>query len=173
MNWEAVTASATAFTAFVIAVTALVGVTQLAQLRAQRRDTAAVELMRSLQDPDFSRAFALIIALPADVSAKELHAFGPAYVEAAQILALRYEMLGVLVYRGVVSFDVTEDLTSGAVVATWLRLNNNALELRETQNYPMYLEWFQWLVEQFEQRGRLQQTPAHTRHRDWAPARGR
>jgi hypothetical protein len=77
------------------------------------------------------------------------------------------------VYRGAVSFDVTEDLTGGAVVATWLRLKNNALELRETQNYPMYLEWFQWLVEQFEQRGRLQQTPAHTRHRDWAPARGR
>lgn len=169
MNWEAVTAWSTAFTGLVILVTALVGVNQLAQLRAQRRDAAAVELMRSLQDPDFSRSFSRIIALPVGIPPKELRALGRDYVEAAQILALRFELLGVLVYRGAVSFEVTEDLAGGAVVAVWSRLKGMALDTREAQSYPMYLEWFQWLAEQFEKRGRLDQTPAHVRHHDWSP----
>ena len=171
MNWEAVTAWSTAFTGLVILITALVGVNQLAQLRAQRRDTAAVELMRSLQDPDFSRAVARILSLPPAMPAKDLRALGRDYVEAAQILAMRFELLGVLVYRGAVSFEVTEDLGGGAVLAAWLRLKDLAFETRETQSYPMYLEWFQWLAEQFEKRDRLQQTPAHVRHRDWTPAK--
>jgi hypothetical protein len=133
MNWEAVTAWSTAFTGVVILVTALVGVNQLAQLRAQRRDAAAVELMRSLQDPDFSRAFARVISLPAEISPNELREFGREYVEAAQILAGRFELLGVLVYRGAVSFEVTEELAGGAVVAGWLRLKSMALETREAQ----------------------------------------
>ncbi len=171
MHWEAVTAWSTAFTGLVILTTALVGVNQLGQLRAQRRDTAAVELMRSLQDPDFSRALARILSLHPAMPAKDLRALGRDYVEAADILAMRFELLGVLVYRGAVSFEVTEDLGGGAVLAAWLRLKDLAFETRETQNYPMYLEWFQWLAEQFEKRDRLQQIPAYVRHRDWTPAK--
>jgi hypothetical protein len=170
MNWEAVTAVSTAFTGLVILVTALVGVYQLAQLRAQRRDSGAVELVRSLQDKDFSRAFYLIMALPAGISAGELRALGSDYLEAVQILAFRFETLGVLVYRGAISFDIAEDLVGGAIVSIWRRVKDIAEETRDVQGWPMYLEWFQWVAEQFEKRGRLEQTPAHERHRYWSPA---
>lgn len=169
MNWEAVAALSTAFTGVVIGITALVAGDQLRQLRAQRRDAAAVELTRSLQDTDVIRAFRIISALPPGISASDLRARGAEYEEAAQLLGLRWEMLGVLVYRGTISFDVMEDLAGGATVTLWERLRDLASEIREFQNYPVYLEWFQWLAEQFTKRDRLHQTPAHVRHRDWTP----
>jgi hypothetical protein len=169
VSWEAVTALSTAFTGVVIGVTAVAGVAQLRQLRAQRRDSAAVELMRSLQDSEFIRAFGLIMSLPAGVRADELRSRGREYTDAAFIIGLRLEMLGVLVYRGAIAFDVTEDLAGGGIVSMWIRLKDFARATRDEQQYPMYLEWFQWLAEQYERRDRLQQTPAHERHRSWTP----
>ncbi len=168
MNWEAVTAVSTAFTGLVILVTALVGANQLGQMRAQRRDAGAIELVRSLQDQDFSRAFTLIMALPVGISAEELRSLGHVYTDAVQTLAFRFETLGVLVYRGAVPFDIAEDLVGGAILSIWLRLRNIAEETRDVQSWAMYLEWFQWLAEQFEKRGRFEQTPAHVRHRNWS-----
>jgi hypothetical protein len=100
MNWEAVTAISTAFTGLIIAVTALVGVYQLRQLRQQRRDAGTIELVRTFQDTDFTRAGRLVFSLPPGLLAADLRAYGREYEEAAQILALRFEYLGVLVYRG-------------------------------------------------------------------------
>lgn len=62
-----------------------------------------------------------------------------------------------LVYRGAVSFDVTEDLVGGAFVSFWDRLKDWIRETRETQNYPMWRE-------------RMHQAPAHERYRDWTPS---
>jgi hypothetical protein len=169
MSWEAVTALGTAFTGVVIVVTAFAAISQLRQLREQRRDSAAVELMRSLQDGEFIRAFRVLMSLPAGVAADELRSRGSECTDAAYIIGLRLEMLGVLVYRGAIAFDVTEDLAGGGIVSMWVRLKDFAREIREEQHYPMYLEWFQWLAEQYEKRDRLHQTPAHERHRAWTP----
>ena len=80
-------------------------------------------------------------------------------------------MLGVLVHRGAISFDVTEDLGGGGIVSMWLRLKDLARATRDEQCYPMYLEWFQWLAEQYQKRDRLQQVPAFERHQTWIPPR--
>jgi hypothetical protein len=172
MTWEAVTALSTVFTGIVIAVTAIVAVIQLQHLRSQRRDAAAIELIRSLQDPELARAFSLIMSLPPGISADELRAKGERYVEAAHVLGLRFEMLAVLVHRGAIAFDVAEDLTQGGVLGTWARLRDTALQTRKTQHLPLFLEWFQWLAEQYEKRRSLQRPPAHERYRNWAPPRG-
>lgn len=165
MNWEAVTAIATLFTGCVIAVTAIIGVYQLRQLREQRRDAAAVELMRSLQDTTFARAFLTILELREDVTASELRARGPQVEEAAQILEFRFETLGQLVYRDTISFEVAEELVGGGVLTVWNRLRDTISRTREEKNWPMYCEWFQWLAERLEKRARLEQTPAYMRLR--------
>lgn len=170
MSWEALTAVSTAFTGIVILVTALVGANQLAQLRAQRRDAGAIELMRSLQDEDFVRASGVIMSLPAGISAEELRVLGHDYTDAARLLGFRFEMLGVLVYRGAISFNVTEDLVGGAILSIWVRLKNSVHETRVVQSWPTYMEWFQWIAERFEERGRLEQTPAHVRFHRWKPS---
>jgi hypothetical protein len=171
VTWEAVTAIATASTGCVILITAVVGVYQLRQLREQRRDLAATELMRSLQDTMFAQAFRLILQLPARVTADELLARGPDLEEAAQIVAFRFETFGLMVYRGAIAYDVMEELVGGATVNLWKRLESWIVETREKQNWPGYCEWFQWIAEQFAKRGRLEQTPAHVRLEDWTPPR--
>ncbi|HXW52307.1 MAG TPA: hypothetical protein VEJ41_09980, partial [Candidatus Acidoferrales bacterium] len=122
MNWEAVAALATTFTGGIILITAIVGVYQLRQLREQRRDSAAIELVRILQDTTFGRAFQAVLSLPPGVSASELRAHGAEMEEAATVLAFRFETLGVLVYRGTISFEVMDDLVGAGVVALWDRL---------------------------------------------------
>jgi len=170
MSWEAVTAVSTAIMGLVIAVTAFVGFDQLRQLREQRRDSATVELVRTFQDVDFTRAVGFVFSLPPGVSAAELRAQGREYEEAARLVALRFESLGLLVFRRAVAFDVTQELIGGAVVTVWERLKDSIRETREAQDYPMWMEWFQWLAEQFMRQDRLQQSPAHVQHRDdWSP----
>jgi hypothetical protein len=169
MSWDALTAISTAFTGVVIAVTAIVGVIQLRQIREQRRDAGTIELVRSFQDADFTNAVHLVLALPRNVSAAELREKGHEYQSAVDTIGMRFESLGLLVYRGVVSFDVTEELIGGGVVSAWERLEATIRERRDALDYPMWMEWFQWLAEQFQTRDRMHQAPAHERLRGWRP----
>ena len=161
MNWEAVTAVGTVHH-FVIFVTALVGIGQLRQFRAQRQDAAAVELVRSLQDDAFMQAYRRVFSASGHCE----------YEEAAVVLGFRFEMLGVLVYQGTIPFDIAQDLVGGLVLGAWNRLRQTTIEMRLELGWPAYLEWFQWLAEQFERRDRLQQIPAHIRAVDWRPGSG-
>jgi hypothetical protein len=168
VSWDALTAIGTVFTSLVIVVTAVIGMGQLRQFRAQRRDVAAVELVRSLQDDSYLEAYRRIFSV-----AYKDRANPPSeaidYDKAAVTLAFRFEMLGVLVYRGTIPFDIAEDLVGGLVVLTWRRLRDATLENRVTLGWPTYMEWFQWLAEQLERRERLDQTPAHIREAAWRP----
>jgi len=172
VSWEAVTALSTVLTTAVILVTAIAAVAQLRLIRQQRRDAAAVELMRSLQDKDFIDGFRLLLALPAGISAADFRSRGAHYLDAAFIVSVRLEMLAVLVHRDTIAYDVAEDLGGGGILSMWLRLKDLTLAIREEQNYPMYSEWFQWLAEQNEKRDRLHQVPAYERHRAWVPKNG-
>jgi hypothetical protein len=167
MSWEAIGALSAALTGVVIAITAVFGAIQLRQIRAQRRDFAAIELVRSIQDDAFSHGFRILLALPSGISGADLRACGPDHEDAAQLMAFRLEMIGWLVHRGTVSFTVVDELVGGGVVSMWDRIRGWANETREAQDYPMFLEWFQWLAEQLASRGRLLQTPAHIRNRQW------
>lgn len=161
MSWEAVTAVGTVFTAFAIVVTAVAGVDQLRQLRAQRRDAAAVDLLRSLQDESFARALRLILkASDSD----------PHYGEAVLLVGFRLEMLGALVHKQTVPFEIAEELIGGPVVICWRNLKTSTIEDRNAQGWPAHFEWFQWLAEQFEKHGRFEKTPAHVRLKDWSPS---
>jgi len=171
VTWEAISAISTAFTAVVITVTALLGVYQLGQLRAQRRDAAAIELMHSLQDTTFARAFRLIFLQHDTTSAIDVVAGGPEVEEAAMILAFRFETIGLMVYRGTISFRLVDDLVGGATIGIWNRLSGWVIATRTERGWPMYCEWFQWLAERFVAHGRLDRPPAHERVLDWKPSR--
>jgi hypothetical protein len=145
------------------------GVAQIRQFRQQRRDAAAVELMRVMQDVEFTRSLRLLLTLPAATSAEELRARGEAYEVAALAMGTKYETLGYLVFRGSMPIELVEELVGGVGVHLWERLRPWALALREEQKQPLFLEWFQWLAEQLEARGRPRAVPAFERHRVWQP----
>lgn len=169
VSWEAVTALGTVFTGLVIVVSAVVAAGQLRQFRAQRQDWTAIELVRSLQDDAMGRAYRNVFYPSAGKPATRLAAESFEHEDAAVVLGFRFEMLGVLVYRGVIPFDIVEDLVGGLVLGSWTRLKANVLQTRIEYEWPGYLEWFQWLAEQFETRARFEQTPAHIRVKHWRP----
>ena len=171
MNWEALTAISAALTVLVIVATAIAGFIQIRQLRDQRRDSAAVELVRTFQDGEFVRAFDLVMSIPVGLSADELRARGPELMQAIRTVAIRLEMVGAIVYRRAISFDVTEEVCRGATVGAWRRTKALVEAQRAEQDWPMYLEWFQWLAEQFEKEKNRRQAPAHLRERNWEPDR--
>jgi hypothetical protein len=171
MSWEAVTAAGTIFTGVVILGTALIGFDQLRQARTQRRDAAAVELVRSLQDDAFLEAYRVIFGAEEEARLSGPDQTTANYNKAAIVLGFRFEMLGVLVFRGTIPFDIAEDLVGGFVLLAWRRLKTTTLGTRTALGWPMFLEWFQWLAEQLEKRQRLEQTPAHLRAADWRPYR--
>lgn len=155
---------------FVAVVAAIIfGVIQIRQFRSQRRDLAVIELIRPIQDNEFSRAFNLIHSLPENISASELKAKGAEYVEAAMMIGSRFETIGLLVFRGVVPISAVEELVGGISVSLWKRLHPWAHSIREEQSQECFVEWFQWLVDRLRELDRDEKEPAYKRFRDWKP----
>jgi len=53
----------------------------------------------------------------------------------------------------------------------WKRLRGWVAAIREEQEVPLFLEWFQWLVQQLEARGRAEQVPAYEQYRAVLPVK--
>lgn len=147
------------------------GLAQIRQFQRQRLDAAAIELMRSIEDQQFTHAFRLIYQLPAGMPADDLRALGPDYEEAVLALGARFESMGLLVYRDSLPMHLVEEIIGGAVVLVWQRLRPWTEANRIEQGHPLLFEWFQWLAERLDERGRPTQTPAYERLRRWSPKR--
>ena len=156
-------------TAVVIAL--VFGMVQIHQFRRQRHDVAAIELMRSLQDHEFTHSFRLIYPLPEDMPAEDFLGLGNEYEDAALALGARFESMGLLVYRESLPLHLVEEIIGGAVVLLWRRLRPWVEFHRQEQQHPLLFEWFQWLAERLDERGRPAQMPAYLRYRDWKPRR--
>jgi hypothetical protein len=147
------------------------GVAQIRQFHQQRRDALAVELMRSIQDAEFTRSLRLLVELPEGISAAEFRALSPEYEEAAWAMGAKYETLGYLIFRGIMPVELVEDLLGGVGVHLWSRLGPWVASVREEQRQPLMLEWFQWLVQLLEARERPKAVPAYLLHQEWQPPR--
>ncbi len=143
------------------------GYIQLKDAKRQRNDLAAIELVRSFQDSEFTTAFRLIHGLSEEVSASDLVDKGSEYIDAALLIGIKYETMGVLVYRGVVPIAAVEELIGGIALTLWQRVRPWAESIREVQSQDRFLEWFQWLVERLEERSVGEIKPAFVRFQDW------
>lgn len=145
------------------------GVVQVRQFRQQRSDLADVALMQSVQDPEFTRSFRLIYSLDDGLDAARLRALGPEYEEAAIAIAARFETMGLLVFRGSIPFELVEQIVGGVVVVLWRKLQAWARDYRAEQRHELLFEWFQWLAERLEERGRPMELPAYRKYKTWKP----
>ena len=147
------------------------GLAQLRQFRQQRRDTAAVELMRSIQDREFTRSYRIVYALPAGLTATALRARGEEAEDAALTIGAKFETIGLLVFRKNIPLDLVEELIGAGVIDFWNKLRPWVNDIRKENSQPLILEWFQWLAERLNERGRVEQRPAYERFRDWSGPR--
>ena len=140
---------------------------QLAHFRRQRYNMVALELVRSFQTPEFAHALRLVLSLPDGVTADQLRE-DPKYEDAAMLISLTLESVGIMVHRRVTSLDMVWELMGGVVLAVWQKLSVWASQQREEQGGEKFDEWLQWLCDQMKRR---QQggDPAYLKYRDWKP----
>src|SRR5688500_19669622 len=146
------------------------GLAQIRQFQQQRRDALAVELMRSIQDAEFTRSLRLLLTLPVDTPVEDLRARGEPFEDAVWALAAKYETLGYLVYRGIMPMDLVEELVGGIGVNLWTRIAPWAEAIRKEQNQPLLLERCQWHAERLQEGNRPAAIPPCLRRRDRARA---
>ena len=153
-----------------VLVAVIFGIVQVYQLRQQRRDSAAIELMRAFQTPRFVESFQRLSNVPENTSAADLRAMSAEYEEAAISIVNVYETVGLLVFRRTVSFRAVYDACGGMLAEHWKKLHVWVEDTRREQDYERFGEWFQWLVERAgEQQASFPSEPAYKRFRGWRP----
>ncbi len=121
----------------------------LRQWSRTRSLTAAAELVRTLQTPDFTRSIARIVELPLGIDADTIRR-DPELVAAVYVVTHALESLGVLVFHRLLPLHVVDHLVGGYVRGSWSRVKPY-VEARRLVLGNMFGEWFQWLAEQLEQ----------------------
>lgn len=146
------------------------GVIQLQQLRLQRRTHAALEVARTFQDAEFARALRMVLSLPCDLDEKGLRKMGKDYEDAAMLVSLTVESVGLMVHRRMVSLHMVWELMGGVLLGAWCRLEGWTRETRTQTGRDKFNEWMQWLAEQLERQkvGREAQ-PVFERYANWVP----
>ena len=143
---------------------------QLAQFRRQRFDMVAIELARSFQTSEFAHAVRLVLSLPNRVTAKSMRE-DPKYDEAAMLVSLTLETVGIMVHRRIRSLDIVWELMGGMVLASWEKIHVSAGQQREEQGGAKFDEWIQWLCDQIKQS--LQGWDStYLQYREWTLQRG-
>ena len=139
---------------------------QFVEYRRRRKNQTAVELCRQFSQPELGRAISLIRRLPDGISLKDLHAMDSAYEESAQIVAMAFETMGLLVFKNVASFSMIQDLTGGLLLMMWRKLEIWIKTTRTEQQNPRFAEWVQWLAERMQE-CESEKQPAYRVHADW------
>jgi hypothetical protein len=153
-----------------VSVAVIFAIIQVRQYRQQRRDTAAVELMRTIQSQQWTSALLLLGDVPDGIAAPDLHAMSNEYEKAAFTIVAIYETIGFLVYREIAPFHLVQELTGGTVVVMWRKLMAWAIEMRDERKHDRFAEWFQWLAERLvEHEKAISDGPAYKRCAKWKP----
>lgn len=168
MNLDAISSISQVIGSATIVGGTIFGVVQVFELKKQRRDSVAGELMRSFMHAEFSDAITLIRGLPDGVSAEELRRAGPEVEKAAVLICMTFETMGLMVFQRIAPFGLVLELTGGIIVVMWRKLAPWLDAMRTEQNQPSWAEWFQWLAHQCDLH-KTGRTPAYARYPDWIP----
>jgi hypothetical protein len=138
---------------FVVAVAVVVGVVfgliELRQVARERRDHAAVDIVRTVQTQEVRRAVGRILDLADDTDPAVIRA-DPVLLEAGLAVDSACEMWGSMVYEGVVDLHMLDRMVGGWVRGSWRRLRKWIEAERADKRSPNVGEWWQWLYEQLE-----------------------
>lgn len=166
MDLQSYAALAEIFSALTIIVGALFAAVQYAEFRRRARAESATELCRRFTEPQLARAVSILRQLPDQVTREQMEALDPEYQEAAQMVGMTFETMGLLVHRNMASFAMIQDLTGGLLLMMWRKIGSWVGEVREAENNPRFGEWAEWLANRIAE-CELEMTPAHVAHADW------
>ena len=140
-------AMAEIFSAITIVIGAIFAGIQYTQYRKRERNRIAGDLCGRFSEPEFARAIALLRRLPDGVDMQTMQSMDVEYEEAAQIVGMVFETMGLMVFKDVASFRLIQDLTGGLLLMMWRKLETWIRTTRIDQGNPRFGEWVQWLAE--------------------------
>ncbi len=151
--------------ALAVVVALVFGTLTIRQWQRTRYLSAAVELVRTLLTPEFTRSIARVLELPERAPAENIAT--PELLHAVFVVTHGFESLGVLVFNRLLPLHLVDHLVGGYVRAAWKRLKPYVESQRGVLGISL-AEWFQWLAERLDEDpapGKAQ--GAHLAHREW------
>ena len=146
---------------------------QLQQFRVQRRAQATLEVVRLFQTAEFVRALRIVLNMPKDMTIGQCNNCPTDFEDAAMLVSLTLESVGLMMHRRMVSQDVIWELMGGVTLEAWQRLRTWSIAIRQRSGRQKFNEWAQWLAERLEQHSRQCCTePAYEKYADWKPRSG-
>jgi hypothetical protein len=165
-NLEIYAALADIFGTVTIVTGGIFATVQFLEYRRRTRNAAAAELCRRFAEPELARAVNLVSGLPDGTTLEAFRKLPPEYEQAAQLIGMSFETMGLLVFRNMASFTMIQDLTGGLVLMMWRKIRVWTEDVRREQGAPRFGEWVQWLAERLEQL-EGEKVPAYVAHRGW------
>src|SRR5262245_16632588 len=136
-------------TTVAVVVALVFGLAELRRGRRERRDQAAIEIIRSVQQQQIHEAASKILKLPNDADPELIHG-DPELQNAATLVHFAAEMFGSLVFEGVVELHVLDRMNGGWLRDCWHRHSLWVDAERVAEGRVNVAEWWQWLVERLD-----------------------
>ena len=138
---------------------------QVREANRARREQAAVTVIETAALSENSARFLeLLSEIPEGASATVIDNLDAETRRQIFLFGLRVEIIGYMVFHGLVDVRTVNDLTGGALLAFWSRTKEWSTARRKRTNHSEFFEWCEWLIVQIEQyRARHIYVPAYSR----------
>jgi len=131
---------------------AVFGLLQIHEYRQRRRLQVAADLCRTFTEPSLAKSVVLLTSLPDGLRLEEFRNRDIEYLEAAQMVGMAFETMGLLVEKDIASLEIVQELAGGLLLMLWRKVEFQIKDTRMEQNNPRFGEWVQWLVDRIEER---------------------
>jgi hypothetical protein len=173
VNLQSVANVAEIFGAMLVFTGVFFALVEIRHFRRQRRETAAMEIMRAFQSPVFTRALRLVMDFEQECGNCRDESISQELQDAAMVVSTTLESIGLMVYQRIVPFGLVQQLMGGTIQASWRVLRPHTEWLRQKLCRPSIHEWFQWLSERMTEYPEYRdEEGAYSKYLRWKPEKG-
>lgn len=141
---------------------------QVREVNRTRRDQAAITVIQTALSENSARALELLSEFPENAPAAVIEGLDAKERYVVLEFGLRLEVIGYMVFRGLVELETVNDLAGGTVLSFWSRAKAWSDHRRQQSGHDEFFEWCQWLAMRIaEHRVRHIYKPAYIQHADW------
>jgi hypothetical protein len=132
--------------------------------RARREQAAVTMIQTAALSENSARFLELLGEIPEGAAATVIDNLDVETRSQIFQFGLRLEVIGYMLFHGLVDIQTVNDLVGGAILSFWSRAKNWSEERRKRTGHAEFFEWVQWLVMQVERyRAARVYVPAYSR----------
>ncbi len=114
--------------------------------RARREQAAVTVIETAALNENSARFLELLSEIPEGASATVIDNFDTETRRQIFLFGLRVEIIGYMVFHGLVDVHTVNDLAGGAILSFWSRAKDWSMERRKRTGHDEFLEWCEWLA---------------------------